>query len=332
MDLTKKNQSIGSPFGENMRIERTASEPKAPHKKMEMKGSIGMLAISAAFLALLISVLYVAFDINSVRSIPQKSGMSGFQNPTTEPERMLTEDTNTVAEPVVTVTEPTNTAIPAVSKDVLLGKYNPGNRKDFALISTKYTSRTFYMNKEAYEAYKKMYDAAAADGIKLSIISATRSYSDQKSIWEAKWNGSRAVEGKNLTDGSYSDSEKSEIILRFSSMPGTSRHHWGTDVDLNSLENGYFASGDGKKIYSWLSENASKYGFGQPYTPKPETREKGYEEEKWHWSYLPLSKQYLRAYMKSVTYSDIEGFSGSGTAESLDVIRNYVYSINPDCR
>ncbi|MFM9004881.1 MAG: D-alanyl-D-alanine carboxypeptidase family protein [Flavobacteriales bacterium] len=41
--------------------------------------------------------------------------------------------------------------------------------------------------------------------------------------------------------------------MKFSSMPGTSRHHWGTDIDLNSVEPSYFLSGKGLLIYQWLS-------------------------------------------------------------------------------
>jgi len=82
---------------------------------------------------------------------------------------------------------------------------------------------------------------------------------------------------------------------------GTSRHHWGTDIDLNSFNNKYFESGKGKKIYDWLTSNASSFGFCQPYTPKGDHRPHGYNEEKWHWSYQPVSQditdyaeQYLR--------------------------------------
>ena len=42
-------------------------------------------------------------------------------------------------------------------------------------------------------------------------------------------------------------------IMKYSSMPSTSRHHWGTDIDLNSLENSYFEKGEGKKYsIGWL--------------------------------------------------------------------------------
>ena len=54
-----------------------------------------------------------------------------------------------------------------------------------------------------------------------------------------------------------------KTILLYSSMPTTSRHHWGTDMDINSLENSYFASGQGLKEYTWLKKNAAKFGFCQ---------------------------------------------------------------------
>jgi len=109
-------------------------------------------------------------------------------------------------------------------------------------------------------------------------------------------------------------------------MPSTSRHHWGTDMDLNSLDNSFFESGQGLKIYQWLVTHAAEYGFCQPYTSKVEGRT-GYEEEKWHWSYLPLSGFFLEEYKKKVSNKDIKGFNGSEVASSIDVIRNYVQGV-----
>ena len=97
-------------------------------------------------------------------------------------------------------------------------------------------------------------------------------------------------------------------------MPTTSRHHWGTDIDLNSLSNSYFEQGKGKKEYEWLIENANKYGFYQVYTSKENGRT-GYNLEKWHWSYLPLASEYLKFYNANITYKDISGFKGSEYSE-----------------
>ncbi len=218
------------------------------------------------------------------------------------------------------------------SVDYLLGKFNPKTDSSFAPIPIKYCSREgMYLRKEAIAAFIKMYDAAKKEGVNLKIISATRNFNEQKTIWEAKWNGSRLVNGKNLAQTIKDPVERAKTILRYSSMPGTSRHHWGTDMDLNSLENSYFNSAEGKKIYEWLNMHGKEFGFCQPYSAKNENRPNGYEEEKWHWSYMPLSSAILREYSKIKT-ENIIGFSGSETVGKLNIIEYYVKGINAECR
>ena len=80
---------------------------------------------------------------------------------------------------------------------------------------------------------------AEDEGITLIIISGTRSFNHQKSIWDRKWGRTRYM--------GWQEIDKAIDILTYSSMPGTSRHHWGTDIDFNSLENSYFDAGDGLK-------------------------------------------------------------------------------------
>lgn len=215
-----------------------------------------------------------------------------------------------------------------VDKNYLLGKFDPSTHPQFARLKDEHTggsARGGYLRKEAYEAFIRMSAAAKADGVELTIISATRNFDAQKRIWENKWTGKVLVEGKDLTK--VTDlKERARLILLYSSMPSTSRHHWGTDMDLNSLENNFFESGEGLKIYSWLTTHAGEYGFCQPYTSKTDGRT-GYEEEKWHWSYLPLSGNFLKEYKQHVHYADITGFAGSEVALKLQVIENYVGGI-----
>ena len=217
-------------------------------------------------------------------------------------------------------------------KNYLLGKFNPAQEDDFIEVDSKYTKRLgLYLRKKTYEAYIKMHEAAFQAGIQLTIVSATRNFDSQKSIWEKKWRGQTRVEGKNLAKTISNPVERAKIILKFSSMPGTSRHHWGTDIDLNALENDYFETELGKKTYIWLRENASIYGFCQTYTPKNSSRPSGYEEEKWHWSYIPLARSLLNQYIQKVSYDDLKGFEGWETAKALRVIKNYVLSIDKGC-
>ncbi|MCG3164267.1 MAG: hypothetical protein POELPBGB_00021 [Bacteroidia bacterium] len=219
------------------------------------------------------------------------------------------------------------------SAEYLLGKFNQKTDTSFALIPIKYSSKEgMYLRKETIAAFVKMYDAAKKEGVSLKIISATRNFNEQKSIWEAKWNGSRLVNGKNLAQTIKDPVERAKTILRYSSMPGTSRHHWGTDMDLNSLENAYFTTVEGKKTYEWLKKNAATFGFCQPYSVKNEMRPNGYEEEKWHWSYMPLSSVLLKQYSEKIKPESITGFTGSETSTKLNIIEHYVKGINPECR
>jgi zinc D-Ala-D-Ala carboxypeptidase len=218
-------------------------------------------------------------------------------------------------------------------KNILLGKLNTSQRDSMlSPIERKYANRDgMLMHRDAYHAFQEMHNAAKEEGIELIIISAFRDFNHQKRIWDNKWTGQQVLSGNIYATDISNPVYRAREILRFSAMPGTSRHHWGTDIDLNSLNNRYFESGTGKREYEWLVENASKFGFCQPYTPKDAGRESGYEEEKWHWSYMPVSAAYLSYYAKLVTYEDLIGFDGWETARMLNVIDNYVLTVNEDC-
>lgn len=220
-----------------------------------------------------------------------------------------------------------NQANADVDKATLMGKFIPADNPDFVLVGSPYSAKAgMYLRKETFEAFKKMYDAAKKDGVTLNIISSTRNFDQQKKIWEDKW--SRFA--KDAPD----ETKRALKILEYSSMPGTSRHHWGTDIDLNDLNNSSFEGTTGKyrKVYDWLEKNAATFGFGQPYTPKGDARPNGYNEEKWHWSYLPIAKTYRAAYLQSIHNEDIAGFKGSGTAVSLNVVKNYVGGVSTACQ
>ena len=207
-------------------------------------------------------------------------------------------------------------------KDFLMGRFNPKTHPDFVKVDKKYhTKSEMYLLKETLEAFIKMRESAKQDGISLTIVSGTRNFDAQKRIWEKKYE-------RNKNKG-LSDIENIKKIMIWSSMPSTSRHHWGTDIDINGFDE-YF---DGKnpqanKEYEWLKENASKFGFCQTYTEKKEGgRLTGYNEEKWHWSYMPIAKQLLEDYSRLIDYSDIKGFSASEFSQELNIIEKYVFGI-----
>ena len=208
-------------------------------------------------------------------------------------------------------------------KDLLIGKFKVEIHPDFVLVDKKYHDKSeMYLQKQTLESFIKMREAAEKDGIQLTIISGTRDFYSQKSIWERKYNNYKKEE--------LSEVEIIKKIMLWSSMPTTSRHHWGTDIDINGFDD-YFSEENKKanKEYKWLLINAPKFDFYQVYTEKGEgKRRTGYNEEKWHWSYMPLARKYLNLYHKIVTYEDINGFSGSQFAKEMDIINKYVFGIS----
>lgn len=202
-------------------------------------------------------------------------------------------------------------------KNLLLGKFDYKKDSSFVIISKMLSSKVIYINKVVNDSFIKMAKHAKEDDINLIVVSGTRNFNEQKRIWERKWNNSTQVSPIN----------KALKILEYSSMPSTSRHHWGTDIDLINLNNSYFNNGKGLKEYNWLFNNAHKYGFYQVYTDKVNGRT-GYNMEKWHWSFKPLSDYYLDLYLKNLNYSDINGFQGSDIAKEIDVISQYVNGID----
>lgn len=150
----------------------------------------------------------------------------------------------------------------------------------------------------AAKAFTKMYKAAKKEGILLEIVSGYRSYERQKSIWNRKYKANEAA--------GLSPSENIKKIIEYSTLPGTSRHHWGTDVDLidgSKTKEGdvlvtekFHGNGPYVRMKSWMDQNANRFGFFLPYTN--DSLRPGFYYEPWHYSYAPLSIPLLQSYLK----------------------------------
>lgn len=211
----------------------------------------------------------------------------------------------------------------APAKNVLTGKFNPSETEGFVKVPDEMATKPMYIQRDVFNAFVKMRDAAAKEKVNLFIVSGTRTFNDQKAIWERKWNALYLSNSDSLA--------VAKDILRFSSMPGTSRHHWGTDMDLVSVDPLYFENEIGKQTYNWLVIHASEYGFCQVYSSKEQFNRTGYSEEKWHWSYMPLSSEYLKAYLNTVSYSDLQGFIGDKLPTRLNIKEEFVKGIDTRC-
>ena len=149
------------------------------------------------------------------------------------------------------------------------------------------------MQKEVYEAYERMRQAAAKEGIDIKVVSAHRSYNRQREIWNAKY--------KTMTLQGLPAKDAIQEIITYSTLPGTSRHHWGTDIDIIDnanpqsgdvlLAEKFYGDGPSSALRSWMNQNAADYGFLEVYTDHP--NRKGFAHEPWHSTYHYLSKAYL---------------------------------------
>ena len=219
-----------------------------------------------------------------------------------------------VAQDIVGAAQPT--------REFLLGKTHFEKDTNFMQIPYLYTvlrNPNNFIQKRTFEAYLKMWEAAKAAGIRLTATSASRNFWVQRYIWEQKWQKTTTHQG----------AARAKHILQYNSMCGTSRHHWGTELDFNSPKLEYWNSVEGKKVYQWLCENAHKYGFYQPYTKKGGEggRENGYNEEKWHWSYYPLANLYMKKYRELIKEEDLKGFLGEKHVSDLHIIEHYVFGV-----
>lgn len=151
-----------------------------------------------------------------------------------------------------------------------------------------------------------MRDAAAKAGIRLGIRSAFRDFETQLNIWNRKWRGERILLSRNGTALDYASltpDDRLDAILSWSAIPGGSRHHWGSDIDVideAAIPQGYkvelipaeyAANGIFGKLNQWLDQHASEFGFFRPYG----TDRGGVMPEPWHLSYAPISMPALEA-------------------------------------
>jgi LAS superfamily LD-carboxypeptidase LdcB len=179
------------------------------------------------------------------------------------------------------------------------------------------------LHREVVAPFARMREAAAADGIDLTPISGFRGFDKQAAIWNAKWRGERKlhdIHGNPVDYATLSGAELAHTILIWSALPGASRHHWGTDIDVidaaarpsgyevQLLPSEYYEGGYFYRVHCWLAENMASYGFFLPY----KTFQGGISTEPWHISYAPLSMPALEDLTldhlrQAVEDNDLEG-------------------------
>lgn len=162
------------------------------------------------------------------------------------------------------------------------------------------------LHADALEPFLAMKADAARDGIDIAITSAFRDFAAQQRIWNLKWSGERPLyddQGLERNHASLTGIELIEAILCWSALPGGSRHHWGSEIDVvdrAAMPEGYRVQllpgeaapgGIFHPLHRWLDSNMGRYGFFRPYR----TFRGGVHVESWHLSYAGVSVDALTA-------------------------------------
>jgi LAS superfamily LD-carboxypeptidase LdcB len=148
--------------------------------------------------------------------------------------------------------------------------------------------------------------AAAQAGFELTIFSGFRGFERQLSIWNRKARGELAVLDSDAVPLDLGDLTPRELvfaILRWSALPGGSRHHWGTDLDVidaAAIPPGYEIElipqevdpgGMFGPLHDWLDdrmEDGAAFGFFRPY----DEDRGGVAPERWHLSHGPVAHRF----------------------------------------
>jgi LAS superfamily LD-carboxypeptidase LdcB len=176
--------------------------------------------------------------------------------------------------------------------------------------------------------------AASRAGFDLAAVSAFRDFARQLTIWNAKYD-LPAADGVALKPD-----QRIDQILQWSALPGASRHHWGTDLDLidraqltpgyrvQLVSEEYSTGGPFGAAALWLEANAARFGFFRPYRGI----RSGVQAEPWHFSFAPVAEGARRKFSVPLLQAALgeAGLSGKQAvlARLEQIVARYVNSID----
>ena len=166
------------------------------------------------------------------------------------------------------------------------------------------------VHRQLLPALSDLQNQAFAAGFKLKVVSGYRSFDRQLLIWNAKAEGKRPVldtDGRPLDMAQLDPWQQVQAILRWSALPGASRHHWGTDIDVydagavaedyqvNLTRDEVENNGPFAPMHEWLDQQIQSntaFDFFRPY----QFDIGGIAPERWHLSYAPIASEYQAAW------------------------------------
>lgn len=188
---------------------------------------------------------------------------------------------------------------------------------------SQFSAPRFAATEAAAAAFMGLRAAARADGIDLVPYSSFRDFDAQLRIWNKKFAGEATLYDLDEQPRDYAALAEDELIwaiLNWHSLPGASRRHWGTDInviDRSVMPPGYKprllpsemgAGGIFHGLHLWLDDHIRQFDFFRPY----QHLNGGMYPEPWHLSYapqsLPAAKQLSHALLaRLIGESEIRG-------------------------
>ena len=120
------------------------------------------------------------------------------------------------------------------------------------------------ITEETKEAFSAMQADAWSLGLNLYISSGYRSYTYQDGLYNR-----------------YVEKDGKEAADKYSARAGYSEHQTGLAFDLNTIDDSFAETAEGK----WIKDNCYRYGLILRY-PKGKEAQTGYQYESWHLRYV----------------------------------------------
>ncbi|AYV20760.1 M15 family metallopeptidase [Vibrio mediterranei] len=203
------------------------------------------------------------------------------------------------------------------------------------LVPLQVGNKAFLVHQQVRQDLHALIQAASSEGFQLYIASGFRSFERQLGIWNNKMSGGKPIlddDSHPMDTTALSDEQKVLSILRWSALPGASRHHWGTDFDVYAgnllpvdtslaLEPWEYTQGLQVPFYQWLKNNASRYGFRFPY----QQDRGGVAFEPWHISHHATAEQCLNQLSITLLQETLEQSEILGQRAILSQL-DYIYN------
>lgn len=200
------------------------------------------------------------------------------------------------------------------------------------------------LHRDIIDDFHTLRAAAARRGIDLRPVSSWRDFDRQLLIWNAKCRGERELldrDGTLLDHASLSEEGLVSAILHWSALPGASRHHWGTEIDVidgNALPPGvrprlvreeYMPGGIFERLEEFLRDELHEHGFYRPYA----TDRGGVQPEPWHLSHAATASRALAAFTPQVLREALRDapLDAAATVQARlqDIYDRYVLNVDP---